>query len=151
MGDMPGDLKYSKSHEWLRANDDGSVTIGITDHAQEQLGDLVYVEVPENGRELELEEACAVVESVKAASDVYAPLAGTVVEGNEALADTPEAVNNDADEWPISELREAFAEFDPARIKARVETVLHHALPIRARRPDQDVTWDREAPSSGAN
>jgi len=96
MGDMPGDLKYSKSHEWLRANDDGSVTIGITDHAQERLGDLVYVEVPENGRELELEEACAVVESVKAASDVYAPLAGTVVEGNEALADTPEAVNNDA-------------------------------------------------------
>lgn len=96
MGDMPGDLKYSKSHEWLRANDDGSVTIGITDHAQEQLGDMVYVEVPENGRELELEEACAVVESVKAASDVYAPLAGTVVEGNEALADTPEAVNNDA-------------------------------------------------------
>ena len=96
MGDMPGDLKYSKSHEWLRANDDGSVTIGITDHAQEQLGDLVYVEVPENGRELELEEACAVVESVKAASDVYAPLAGTVVEGNEALTDTPEAVNNDA-------------------------------------------------------
>ena len=96
MGDMPADLKYSKSHEWLRANDDGSVTIGITDHAQEQLGDLVYVEVPENGRELELEEACAVVESVKAASDVYAPLAGTVVEGNEALADAPEAVNNDA-------------------------------------------------------
>ena len=96
MGDMPGDLKYSKSHEWLRANDDGSVTIGITDHAQEQLGDLVYVEVPENGRELELEEACAVVESVKAASDVYAPIAGTVVEGNEALADVPEAVNNDA-------------------------------------------------------
>lgn len=96
MGDMPGDLKYSKSHEWLRANDDGSVTIGITDHAQEQLGDLVYVEVPESGRELELEEACAVVESVKAASDVYAPIAGTVVEGNEALADAPEAVNNDA-------------------------------------------------------
>jgi len=96
MGDMPGDLKYSKSHEWLRANDDGSVTIGITDHAQEQLGDLVYVEVPENGRELELKEACAVVESVKAASDVYAPIAGTVVEGNEALADAPEAVNNDA-------------------------------------------------------
>ncbi len=96
MGDMPGDLKYSKSHEWLRANDDGSVTIGITDHAQDQLGDLVYVEVPESGRELELEEACAVVESVKAASDVYAPIAGTVVEANEALADAPEAVNNDA-------------------------------------------------------
>mgnify|MGYP001817377302 FL=1 len=61
MGDMPGDLKYSKSHEWLRANDDGSVTIGITDHAQEQLGDLVYVEVPENGRELELQEALSLI------------------------------------------------------------------------------------------
>jgi glycine cleavage system H protein len=101
MGDMPGDLKYSKSHEWLRANDDGSITIGITDHAQDQLGDLVFVEVPESGRELEQGEACAVVESVKAASDVYAPIAGTVVEGNEALADAPEAVNNDAygDGW----------------------------------------------------
>jgi glycine cleavage system H protein len=96
MSELPGDLKYSKSHEWIRVNEDGTVTIGITDHAQEQLGDLVYVEVPENGRELELEEACAVVESVKAASDVYAPIAGTVVEGNEALADAPEAVNNDA-------------------------------------------------------
>ena len=101
MGDMPGDLKYSKSHEWLRANDDGSVTIGITDHAQEQLGDLVYVEVPENGRELELEEACAVVESVKAASDVYAPIAGEVISGNAALADAPELVNSDpyGDGW----------------------------------------------------
>jgi glycine cleavage system H protein len=101
MGDMPGDLKYSKSHEWLRANDDGSITIGITDHAQDQLGDLVFVEVPESGRELEQGEACAVVESVKAASDVYAPIAGTVVEGNEALADAPEVVNNDAygDGW----------------------------------------------------
>jgi glycine cleavage system H protein len=101
MGDMPGDLKYSKSHEWLRANDDGSITIGITDHAQDQLGDLVFVEVPESGRDLEQGEACAVVESVKAASDVYAPIAGTVVEGNEALADAPEVVNNDAygDGW----------------------------------------------------
>jgi glycine cleavage system H protein len=96
MSEAPDDLKYSKSHEWVRVNDDGTVTLGITDHAQDQLGDLVYVEVPEAGRELEAEEACAVVESVKAASDVYAPLAGTVVEGNEALADTPEAVNNDA-------------------------------------------------------
>ena len=96
MSEAPDDLKYSKSHEWVRVNDDGTVTLGITDHAQDQLGDLVYVEVPEAGRELEAQEACAVVESVKAASDVYAPLAGTVVEGNEALADTPEAVNNDA-------------------------------------------------------
>ncbi len=96
MSEAPDDLKYSKSHEWVRSNDDGTVTIGITDHAQEQLGDLVYVEVPEAGSELQAEEACAVVESVKAASDVYAPISGTVVAGNEALADTPEAVNNDA-------------------------------------------------------
>ena len=96
MGELPGDLKYSKSHEWVRVNDDGTVTVGITDHAQDQLGDMVYVEVPERGRELEAEEACAVVESVKAASDVYAPLAGTVIEANEALADSPEAVNQDA-------------------------------------------------------
>ena len=96
MGELPGDLKYSKSHEWVRVNDDGTVTVGITDHAQDQLGDMVYVEVPEQGRELEAEEACAVVESVKAASDVYTPLAGTVVEANEALADSPEAVNQDA-------------------------------------------------------
>lgn len=103
MSETPDDLKYSKSHEWARVNDDGTVTIGVTDHAQAQLGDLVYVEVPEEGRELEAEEACAVVESVKAASDVYAPLAGTVVAANEALADTPEAVNNDAygDGWLI--------------------------------------------------
>ena len=96
MGELPGDLKYSKSHEWVRVNDDGTVTVGITDHAQDQLGDMVYVEVPEQGRELEAEEACAVVESVKAASDVYTPLGGTVVEANEALADSPEAVNQDA-------------------------------------------------------
>ena len=96
MSDLPGDLRYSKSHEWVRSNNDGTVTIGITDHAQDQLGDLVYVEVPEEGRELEAGEACAVVESVKAASDVYAPLAGTVVAANAALADAPEIVNNDA-------------------------------------------------------
>ncbi|MCG6866410.1 MAG: glycine cleavage system protein GcvH [Thiogranum sp.] len=103
MNETPDDLKYSKSHEWVRVNDDGTVTIGVTDHAQAQLGDLVYVEVPDEGRELEAEEACAVVESVKAASDVYAPLAGTVAAANEALADTPEAVNNDAygDGWLI--------------------------------------------------
>ena len=96
MSDLPGDLRYSKSHEWVRSNNDGTVTIGITDHAQDQLGDLVYVEVPEEGRELEAGEACAVVESVKAASDVYAPLAGTVVAANAALTDAPEIVNNDA-------------------------------------------------------
>ncbi len=96
MTEMPADLKYSRNHEWARVNEDGSVTIGITDHAQEQLGDLVYVELPEQGREVEADEACAVVESVKAASDVYAPIAGTVIEANEELADKPEVVNQDA-------------------------------------------------------
>ena len=95
MSEVPADLKYTKSHEWVRVNDDGTVTIGITQHAQDQLGDMVYVEAPEAGRSLEAGEACAVVESVKAASDVYAPIAGEVVEGNEALADAPETVNND--------------------------------------------------------
>jgi glycine cleavage system H protein len=96
MTETPADLRYSRNHEWARANQDGSVTIGITDHAQDQLGDLVYVEVPEQGREVEADEACAVVESVKAASDVYSPIAGTVIESNEELADKPEVVNQDA-------------------------------------------------------
>ena len=96
MSETPDDLRYSRNHEWARANDDGSITIGITDHAQDQLGDLVYVEVPEPGREVKADEACAVVESVKAASDMYAPIAGTVIEVNEALADKPEVVNQDA-------------------------------------------------------
>jgi len=95
MSDVPGDLRYSKSHEWVRVNDDGTVTAGISDHAQALLGDLVFVELPEVDQEVEAEEACAVVESVKAASDVYAPIAGTVVEVNEELADMPEAVNQD--------------------------------------------------------
>jgi glycine cleavage system H protein len=95
MSEAPAELKYVKSHEWVRANDDGTVTVGITAHAQDQLGDMVYVEVPETGRRLEANEACAVVESVKAASDVYAPLAGEVVEVNETLADAPETLNQD--------------------------------------------------------
>ena len=101
MSDIPGDLKYAKSHEWLRINNDGTATVGITAHAQDQLGDMVYVEAPEAGRTVEAEEACAVVESVKAASDVYAPVAGEVTEGNEALADAPEVVNQDpyGDGW----------------------------------------------------
>jgi glycine cleavage system H protein len=108
MSEAPSELKYSKSHEWVRLNDDGSVTVGITDHAQELLGDLVYVEVPEAGSELDAEQACAVVESVKAASDVYAPLAGTVLAVNESLADSPEVVNRDAygDGW-IMQLKPA--------------------------------------------
>ncbi len=95
MSEIPADLKYTKSHEWVKMEDDGNVRVGITDHAQDLLGDMVYVEQPEAGSELEAEEACAVVESVKAASDVYCPVSGEIVEANESLADTPELVNND--------------------------------------------------------
>jgi glycine cleavage system H protein len=93
---VPGDLKYTDSHEWIRSESDGTVTIGITDHAQSALGDLVFVELPAVGRKLAAGEACAVVESVKAANDVYAPLAGDVVAINDALAGSPELVNQDA-------------------------------------------------------
>ena len=95
MSNIPADLKYTNSHEWLKLNADGTAVIGITDHAQDQLGDMVYVEVPDTGRSLAAGEACAVVESVKAASDVYAPVAGEVLEGNAGLADAPESVNQD--------------------------------------------------------
>lgn len=89
----PSDLKYTESHEWLRLESDGSYTIGITDHAQDELGELVYVELPDVGRKLAREEACCVVESTKAASDVYAPIAGEVVAVNDALRDAPQTVN----------------------------------------------------------
>jgi glycine cleavage system H protein len=95
MSNVPSDLKYTKTHEWVRALPDGTVEIGITDHAQHALGDLVFVEVPEAGRTVALGEACAVVESVKAASDVYSPISGEVTLGNPLLAKEPEAVNND--------------------------------------------------------
>ncbi|HEX6260522.1 MAG TPA: glycine cleavage system protein GcvH [Woeseiaceae bacterium] len=95
MSELPGDLRYTSEHEWLRKEEDGSVTIGITDHAQSALGDLVFVELPEMGQELEAGGEMAVVESVKAASDVYAPVSGTVLEVNSALADDPEKINAD--------------------------------------------------------
>lgn len=96
MSEIPGDLKFMKSHEWVRVEGDGKVTVGISDHAQAQLGDLVYVELPAVGDHFDAASACAVVESVKAASDIYAPVAGTVVAVNEVLNDTPETVNEDA-------------------------------------------------------
>ena len=95
MSELPGDLLYTKEHEWLRREEDGSVTVGITDHAQAALGDLVYVELPEEEQDLEADGEMAVVESVKAASDVYAPIAGVVVAVNEGLADDPELINSD--------------------------------------------------------
>ena len=93
---IPANLKYTKSHEWVRVDADGTVTVGITDHAQELLGDLVFVELPDVGKSLAAEQEAAVVESVKAASDVYAPIAGTVVEVNAAVPATPELINQDA-------------------------------------------------------
>jgi glycine cleavage system H protein len=95
MSKIPGDLRYAKSHEWAKKQPDGTVLVGISDHAQSALGDLVFVEVPKAGRKVTAGEACAVVESVKAASDVYAPISGEVVEGNPALAGAPETLNQD--------------------------------------------------------
>ena len=96
MSEIPGDLKFLKSHEWARVEDNGRVTVGISDHAQGLLGDLVYVELPNVGDSVEQGGASAVVESVKAASDVYSPIAGTIVEVNSALSDKPETINEDA-------------------------------------------------------
>ena len=96
MSEIPGDLKFLKSHEWARVEGDGKITVGISDHAQGLLGDLVYVELPGVGDRIEAGNACAVVESVKAASDVYAPISGTIVAVNTALSDKPETINEDA-------------------------------------------------------
>jgi glycine cleavage system H protein len=103
MSEIPLELKYTKSHEWVRNEDDGTVTIGITDHAQQLLGDLVFVELPEVGTEMAAEDAACVVESVKAASDVYMPISGEVVAVNENLADAPETINDSPydDGWLI--------------------------------------------------
>lgn len=96
MSEIPGDLKFMKSHEWARVEGDGKVTVGISDHAQGLLGDLVYVDLPTVGDSVEAGNACAVVESVKAASDVYSPVSGTIAAVNNALADKPETINEDA-------------------------------------------------------
>ena len=95
MSEIPETFKYTKDHEWIGESDDGTATVGVTDHAQQALGDLVFVELPEAGREVASGEVCAVVESVKAASDVYSPISGTVAEVNAALAESPELVNTD--------------------------------------------------------
>ena len=95
MSDIPADLHYSETHEWLRELEDGTLELGVTQHAQHALGDLVYVELPETGAELSAGEGCAVVESTKAASDVYSPVDGEVAAANEALATSPELVNQD--------------------------------------------------------
>ena len=103
MSEIPGDLKFLKSHEWARVEDDGLVRVGISDHAQGQLGDLVYVELPEIGAAVKAGTGTAVVESVKAASDIYSPVSGEIVEVNELLNDEPEKINEDpyGDGWLV--------------------------------------------------
>ncbi|MBH0011292.1 glycine cleavage system protein GcvH [Pseudoalteromonas sp. NZS100_1] len=101
MSNIPSELKYAPSHEWVRSEGDGIFTVGISEHAQELLGDMVFVELPEVGDEVDAGEDCAVAESVKAASDIYAPISGEIVAINEELEDSPETVNSDAygDGW----------------------------------------------------
>lgn len=125
MSEIPADLRYTKTHEWVRIEDDGLLTIGITYHAQDLLGDLVFVETPELGAGLDAEVACGVVESVKAASDIYAPLTGEVVAVNEALADAPDLVNGDpyGNGW-LYQLRPA----DAAALEALMEAADYQAF-----------------------
>jgi glycine cleavage system H protein len=120
---LPAELKYTESHEWVRREADGTVSVGITDHAQAALGDLVFLELPAVGRALKAGEACAVVESVKAASDVYAPVAGEVVAVNEALSGAPEKVNEDAFGAWLFRLRPA----DAAAADALLDAVAYRA------------------------
>ncbi|HEU0198376.1 MAG TPA: glycine cleavage system protein GcvH [Nevskiaceae bacterium] len=125
MSNIPASLKYVKSHEWVKKLDDGTVMVGITDHAQEALGDLVYAEPPAVGRKLGAEEACAVLESVKAASDVYAPIAGEVTESNAVLADKPELLNEDpyGQGW-LWKMRPA----EPAAVDALLDAKAYEAV-----------------------
>lgn len=124
MSNVPANLKYTASHEWLSLNADGTVTVGITDHAQEALGDLVFVELPEVGAHFDAEKELAVVESVKAAADVYAPLAGTITETNSAVVDAPESVNQDAyAAWLFKMKPDNAADFDALLDAAAYQSV----------------------------
>jgi len=121
---IPSDLKYTKSHEWLRQEADGTVTVGITDHAQEALGDIVFLELPDTGRTVKAGEECAVVESVKAASDIYAPVSGEVVARNDAAVDAPESVNQDAYAAWLFKLKPA----NPAEIGALLDAAAYEKV-----------------------
>jgi glycine cleavage system H protein len=129
MSSIPSNLKYLDSHEWARVESDGSVTVGISDHAQNALGDLVFVEVPEVGRALKKGGAAAVVESVKAASDVYSPVSGEVIAANESLNASPELVNSDpyGDGWLFKLKPSAPAELDQLLDAAAYGKVVEHA------------------------
>ncbi|MDN5873709.1 MAG: glycine cleavage system protein GcvH [Sinobacteraceae bacterium] len=126
MSNIPTDLKYVKSHEWVKKLEDGTVMIGITDHAQETLGDLVYVEAPEAGRKLAAGESCGVLESVKAASDIYAPIGGEVVQNNDVLGDKPELLNGDpyGDGWLWKMKLDDAAQFEQLLDAAGYEAVI---------------------------
>ena len=125
MSEVPTDLGFRESHEWVRAAGDGTAVVGISDHAQSALGDMVYVEAPEPGLSYEQGDACAVVESVKAASDVYAPVSGEIIEANGALEDTPELVNSDpyGEGW-LFKVRLS----DPAEIDGLLSAAEYEAL-----------------------
>jgi len=131
MSTIPTELKYTKSHEWVRREKDGTVTVGITDHAQDLLGDMVFVELPEPGRKVKAGQECAVVESVKAASDVYSPLSGEVTAMNEAVSGSPELVNKDpyGEGWLMrikpSAVAELDALLDAAAYRKQVESEEH--------------------------
>jgi len=129
MGDIPQNLKYSSNHEWVRAEDDGSIVIGITDHAQQALGELVFVELPEPGQALSEGDAFAVVESVKAASDVYAPISGEVIDTNTALVDSPELVNSSPyeDGWIVRLDPE-----DPTRLEQLLDADAYEQMLVEA-------------------
>lgn len=114
---IPQELKYAESHEWVKVEADGSITVGITDHAQEALGDIVFLELPEAGKQLNAGQACAVVESVKAASDIYAPVSGEIIASNDALTSAPEDVNSNAyDAW-LFKIKPA----DPSQVNALLD------------------------------
>lgn len=123
MSNVPANLKYTDSHEWVRAEADGSITVGITDHAQEALGDIVFVELPEVGNTYAARQEICVVESVKAAGDVYAPLAGEVIAVNQAVVDAPESINQDAYAAWLFKLMPA----DPASLAADLDQLLDAA------------------------
>ena len=125
MSNVPSDLKYAKSHEWLRLSGD-TATVGITDHAQHELTDIVFVELPQVGRKLKAGEACAVVESVKTASDIYAPVSGEIVEANKAVVDNPALVNREpfANGWffkmKLANPAEASSLLSPEQYKSQI-------------------------------
>ena len=124
MSNIPADLRYVASHEWIRLEADGSVTVGITDHAQEALGDVVYVELPEVGKQLSAGQEAGVVESVKAASDIYSPISGEVLAINEALADAPEQVNGE----PYAAWFFKLQPSDPAELEGLLDAAGYQAV-----------------------